>query len=73
MIKVKTSNDPRAKIQNGFWGFKLIIIAGIIVAALFIENYHFDFVFMIFGLIGAFLVSKYSLVFLFLSIKFNSI
>jgi hypothetical protein len=61
MIKVKTSSDSRAKIQNGFWGFKLIILACIIVAALFIPNNHFDFVFMIFGLIGGFLVSKNSM------------
>jgi hypothetical protein len=63
MIKVKTSGDSRAKIQNGYWGFKLLILASIIVGSLFIEHNHFDFVFMIFGLIGAFLVSKYSLSF----------
>ncbi|CAF3213841.1 unnamed protein product [Rotaria socialis] len=55
MIKVKTSNDFRAKIQNGFWGFKLIILISLIVGAFFIPNNGFDYVFMIFGLIGGFI------------------
>jgi uncharacterized transporter YbjL len=58
MIKVKTSNDYRAKIQNGFWGFKLLIITGIFVGAIYIPHNGFDFGFMIIGLIGGFLVSK---------------
>jgi hypothetical protein len=58
MIKVKTSKDFRAKIQNGFWGFKIIILAGLIVAAFFIPNDGFAHAFMIIGLIGGFMVSE---------------
>ena len=36
MINVKTSNDPRAGIQNGFWAIKFIIIIGGMVGAFFI-------------------------------------
>lgn len=57
MIKVKTSNDFRATIQNGFWGFKLIVFVALIVVAFFIPRGGFDNVFMIFGLIGGFSVS----------------
>ena len=56
MIKVKNSNDFRAKIQNGFWAFKLLLAVGLIVAAFFIPNNGFDYAFMIIGLIGGFLV-----------------
>jgi hypothetical protein len=58
MIKVKTSNDYRAKIQNGFWGFKLMILVGITVGTFYIPHNSFDFALMIIGLIGGFFVSK---------------
>lgn len=58
MINVKTSKDFRAKIQNGFWGFKLIILFGFVVAAFFIPNDGFAQAFMVIGLIGGFLVSQ---------------
>ncbi|CAF0983050.1 unnamed protein product [Rotaria sp. Silwood1] len=67
MIKVKTSNDFRAKIQNGFWGFKLLILIGLIVGAFFIPHQGFDYAFMIIGLIGGFI---FILVQLLLSIDF---
>ncbi|CAF0857052.1 unnamed protein product [Adineta steineri] len=67
MIKVKTSKDFRAKIQNGFWAFKLIILIGMIIGAFFIPNNGFDYAFMIVGLIGGFL---FILVQLLLSIDF---
>ncbi|CAF2409260.1 unnamed protein product [Rotaria sp. Silwood2] len=67
MIKVKTSNDFRANIQNGFWGFKLLILVGLIVGAFFIPHTGFDYAFMIIGLIGGFI---FILVQLLLSIDF---
>lgn len=57
MINVKTSKDFRAKIQNGFWAFKLLILTGLIIAAFFIPNDGFAQAFMIVGLIGGFMVS----------------
>ena len=36
MINVKTSNDPRAGIQNGFWAIKFIIIIGGMIGSFFI-------------------------------------
>jgi hypothetical protein len=59
MINVKTSKDFRAKIQNGFWGFKLMILAGLVTGAFFIPNNGFAQTFMVIGLIGGFLVNKY--------------
>jgi hypothetical protein len=56
MIGVKSSQDFRAKIQNGLWGFKLILLVGLVIAGFFIPNTGFTQVFMIFGLIGGFLV-----------------
>jgi len=58
MIKVKTSNDYRAKIQNGFWGLKLLILAGIIVGSFYIPHPGFNVALMIMGFIGGLLVSK---------------
>ncbi|XP_064651953.1 serine incorporator 1-like isoform X2 [Lineus longissimus] len=54
MINVKTSNDPRSKIQNGFWFFKYLIVIGIIVGAFFIPAGAFGTVWMWFGMVGAF-------------------
>lgn len=58
MIKVRKSDNWRARIQNGFWGFKLIILIGIVVGVFYIPHNSFDFAFMIIGIIGAFLVRK---------------
>ncbi|ESN99496.1 hypothetical protein HELRODRAFT_176657 [Helobdella robusta] len=55
MIKVKSSNDYRAYIQNGFWFFKFIILVGLIVGSFFIHAPNFEFGFMIIGAIGSFL------------------
>ena len=38
MLGVKNSNDPRASIQNGFWGLKFLIMIGIIIGAFFIPT-----------------------------------
>merc|ERR1711963_799932 len=55
MIGVKSSSDPRAGIQNGFWGIKYIIIIASMVAAFWIPEDTFGQVWMWFGLIGGFL------------------
>lgn len=55
MIKVKSSNDPRAGLQNGFWGAKFVVLLAGMVGCLFIPAGQFDSVFYIFGLIFALL------------------
>ena len=57
MINVSSSRDVRSKVQNGFWGFKLIILSGLVAGAFFIPNNGFAQALMIVGLIGGFLVS----------------
>ena len=57
MINVKSSTDARAKLQNGFWGFKVIVLAGLVVGSFWIPNGDFDYALMLVGLIGGFLVS----------------
>jgi small-conductance mechanosensitive channel len=53
MLFVRSSEDPRARIQNGFWFFKFLILLGIVVGAFFIpQNGAFEQVFMWFGIIG---------------------
>ncbi len=56
MIRVKSSKDFRAKVQNGFWGFKLMVLIGLVIAGFFIPNTGFTQAFMIIGLIGGFVV-----------------
>jgi hypothetical protein len=67
MIRVKSSKDFRAKVQNGFWGFKLMVLIGLVIAGFFIPNTGFTQTFMIIGLIGGFM---FILVQLLLSIDF---
>lgn len=55
MIGVKSSNDPRAGIQNGFWGIKYLLIIGGMIGAFFIPDGSFGEVWMYFGMIGGFL------------------
>merc|ERR1712018_327463 len=55
MINVKSSKDPRAGIQNGFWGIKFLIIIGGMVGAFFIPVGTFGEVWLYFGIIGGFL------------------
>jgi len=55
MIGVKSSKDPRAGIQNGFWGIKFLIIIGGMIGAFFIPNGTFEQVWLYFGMIGGFM------------------
>merc|ERR1719228_617499 len=55
MIGVKSSSDPRAGIQNGFWGIKYLIIIGGMIGAFFIPGGAFGEVWMYFGMVGGFL------------------
>jgi len=54
MIGVKSSGDPRAGIQNGFWGIKFLIVIAGMIGAFFIPNGTFEQVWMYFGMIGGF-------------------
>ncbi len=55
MIGVRTSKDPRAGIQNGFWAIKYLVIIGGMIGAFFIPGGEFGEVWMYFGMIGGFL------------------
>lgn len=55
MIGVKTSKDPRAGIQNGFWALKYLLVIGGMVGAFFIPEDSFGTTWMYFGMIGGFL------------------
>ncbi|XP_056642291.1 probable serine incorporator isoform X2 [Diorhabda carinulata] len=55
MIGVKSSKDPRAGIQNGFWGIKFLLVIGGIIGAFFIPEGSFGTTWMYFGMIGGFL------------------
>uniref|UniRef100_A0A7N8WLH9 Serine incorporator 2, like n=1 Tax=Mastacembelus armatus TaxID=205130 RepID=A0A7N8WLH9_9TELE len=54
MIRVRSSKDPRAAIQNGFWFFKFLILIGITVGAFFIPDGTFHTVWFYFGVVGSF-------------------
>lgn len=53
-IGVKSSKDPRAGIQNGFWGIKYLLVIGGIIGAFFIPEGQFASTWMVFGMIGGF-------------------
>jgi len=54
MIKVKSSRDVRAGLQNGWWFIKLLLLIGGMVGAFFIPNTFFA-VWGWIGLVGAFI------------------
>ncbi|KAL2080563.1 hypothetical protein ACEWY4_024356 [Coilia grayii] len=54
MIRVRSSKDPRAAFQNGFWFFKFLILVGITVGAFFIPDGTFTTVWYYFGVVGSF-------------------
>ncbi|XP_010221269.1 PREDICTED: serine incorporator 3 [Tinamus guttatus] len=53
MIEVKTSNDPRASVHNGFWFFKIAAIVGIMVGAFYIPEGPFTRAWFVIGVCGA--------------------
>ncbi|XP_077193252.1 serine incorporator 2 [Paroedura picta] len=55
MVCVRSSKDPRASIQNGFWFFKFLILIGITVGAFYIPDGSFTSVWFYFGVVGSFL------------------
>ncbi|XP_038613872.1 serine incorporator 2 [Tachyglossus aculeatus] len=55
MICVRSSQDPRAAVQNGFWFFKFLVLLGITVGAFYIPDGHFTEVWHYFGVVGSFL------------------
>ncbi|XP_060516967.1 probable serine incorporator isoform X2 [Cylas formicarius] len=55
MLGVKSSRDPRAGIQNGFWGLKYLLVIGGIIGAFFIPEGSFGVTWMWFGIVGGFL------------------
>ncbi|KPJ13654.1 putative serine incorporator [Papilio machaon] len=54
MLGVKSSKDPRAGIQNGFWGIKYLLVIGGVIGAFFIPEGQFASTWMVFGMIGGF-------------------
>ncbi|XP_068189710.1 serine incorporator 2 isoform X2 [Antennarius striatus] len=55
MIRVRSSKDPRATIQNSFWFFKFLLLVGIAVGAFFIPDDTFTAVWYYFGVVGSFI------------------
>lgn len=55
MICVRSSRDPRAAIQNGFWFFKFLIFVGITVGAFYIPDGSFSNIWFYFGVVGSFI------------------
>lgn len=38
MFGVKSSQDPRAHIQNGFWFFKYLLLTGLVIGFFYIRS-----------------------------------
>ncbi|NXX42383.1 SERC2 protein, partial [Tricholaema leucomelas] len=55
MLCVRSSKDPRAALQNGFWFFKFLVLVGITVGAFYIPDGTFTSVWFYFGVVGSFL------------------
>lgn len=55
MIRVRSSKDPRAALQNGFWFFKFLVLVGITIGAFFIPDGIFNTVWYYFGVVGSFI------------------
>ncbi|VDP61470.1 unnamed protein product [Heligmosomoides polygyrus] len=55
MFGVKSSKDARSPIQNGFWFFKYLMLAGLTVGFFFIRSENLSTPLMWFGMVGGFL------------------
>ncbi|XP_054026327.1 serine incorporator 2 [Dryobates pubescens] len=64
MLCVRSSRDPRAAVQNGFWFFKFLVLVGITVGAFYIPDGTFTSVWFYFGVVGSFLFILIQLVLL---------
>ncbi|XP_071616355.1 serine incorporator 3 [Heliangelus exortis] len=64
MLEVKTSNDPRAALHNGFWFFKIAAIVAIMVGAFYIPEGPFTTAWFVIGVCGAFIFILIQLVLL---------
>ncbi|NXU56776.1 SERC3 protein, partial [Turnix velox] len=53
MIQVKTSNDPRASVHNGFWFFKIAAIVALMVGGFYIPEGPFTRAWFVIGVFGA--------------------
>lgn len=71
MVNVKSSRDPRAGIQNGFWGIKALIMIALVIAAFFIPSAPFVSVWYYMGLIGGLIFILVQLV-LYIDFAFNT-
>ncbi|NWZ84411.1 SERC2 protein, partial [Poecile atricapillus] len=63
-VCVRSSKDPRAALQNGFWFFKFLLLVGITVGAFYIPDGAFTSVWFYFGVVGSFLFILIQLVLL---------
>ena len=55
MVGVKSSKDPRSSIQNGFWFFKYLLMAGLVFGFFYIRSENLSTPLMWLGMIGGFL------------------
>lgn len=55
MVYVRTSNDIRSGLQNGFWFFKYVALIGICVGAFYIPSGLFEEILLYTGIVGGFL------------------
>ncbi|CAB3397815.1 unnamed protein product [Caenorhabditis bovis] len=55
MLGVKDSKDGRSSIQNGFWFFKYLLLAALIVGFFFIRSENLSTPLMWIGMVGGFL------------------
>ncbi|XP_055979497.1 serine incorporator 2 [Sorex fumeus] len=55
MLCVRSSRDPRAAIQNGFWFFKFLLFVGITVGSFYIPDGSFTDSLFYCGMVGSFI------------------
>lgn len=55
MIGVSSSKDPRSAIQNGFWFFKYLLLAGLVTGFFFIRSENISTPLMWIGMLGGFM------------------